>query len=35
MCRPQFIRVEDNDGNPYLELRQMRHPCVKLTFIPG
>ncbi len=26
MCRPEII--EDNDGEPYIELRQMRHPCV-------
>lgn len=27
MCRPEII--EDNDGEPYIELRQMRHPCVQ------
>jgi hypothetical protein len=32
MCRPQFIRPEDNNYKPYLELRKMRHPCVLPTF---
>jgi len=27
MCRPHII--EDNDDLPYLELKQMRHPCVE------
>ena len=26
MCKPEII--ENNNGNPYIELRKMRHPCV-------
>ena len=35
MCRPKFIAKDDNLNRTYLELRQMRHPCVTLTFQPG
>ena len=35
MCRPRFIKKEENLNKPYLELRKMRHPCITLTFAPG
>eukprot|EP00826_Nyctotherus_ovalis_P020446 TRINITY_DN1641_c0_g1_i11.p1 TRINITY_DN1641_c0_g1~~TRINITY_DN1641_c0_g1_i11.p1 ORF type:complete len:237 (+),score=90.54 TRINITY_DN1641_c0_g1_i11:540-1250(+) len=38
MCRPQFIKKEENKGEPYLELRRVRHPCIEatgLTFVPN
>ncbi len=38
MCKPEFIKKTDNDGRPYLELRQVRHPCIVETgvrFVPN
>lgn len=38
MCRPEIIDREENFNKPYLELREMRHPCIANTgvnFIPN
>ena len=32
VCKPKFLASE---GSPVLELKQMRHPGVTLTFRPG
>ncbi|XP_013386030.1 DNA mismatch repair protein Msh6 [Lingula anatina] len=34
MCRPQLVLPEDQD-QPFLELREARHPCISATFSGG
>ena len=38
MCCPKFISKKENNGEPYLELKQVVHPCVETTgidFVPN
>ncbi|GFO37513.1 DNA mismatch repair protein msh6 [Plakobranchus ocellatus] len=34
LCRPEFVLPEE-DGKPFIEIRDGRHPCVSLTFEGG